>query len=178
MIRVERRKGQKREDERSGGVGAQGLLLAIYGPARSWTRKTRGGKGKNGEKPRDIEKKGQTRREGSGVDEQRGREMEKDQRGQERNEYQPSGHFGRVANRKDHSKLRQRNAIGDGWGGWSSDRFCVDGGEGGESRPSIDGAKFFSTSFSSLLIFELRRERFYRASISRSMLAPLAHVLV
>ncbi|EFN74131.1 hypothetical protein EAG_07939 [Camponotus floridanus] len=42
MVRVERREGQKREDEKSGGVGAQGLLLAIYGPARSRTRKTRG----------------------------------------------------------------------------------------------------------------------------------------
>lgn len=53
MIRVDRKKGgQKREDERSGGVGAQGLLLAIYGPARSRTRKTRGVRVKNGEKPR------------------------------------------------------------------------------------------------------------------------------
>lgn len=61
--------------------------------------------------------------------------MEKDQRGQERNEYQPSGHFGRVANRKDHSKLRQRNASVP-IGGWGSDRFCArlvdEGGGGGE----------------------------------------------
>lgn len=78
MIRVERRKGQKREDEKSGGVGAQGLLLAIYGPARSRTRKTRGVRERTVRIPRDIEKKGQTR---GGEKEKRGREMEKDQRG-------------------------------------------------------------------------------------------------
>lgn len=89
-----------------------------------------------------------------GLKEKRGRGKEKDQRGQKRNEYpQSSGHFGRVANRKDHSKFRQRQrvrAIGDG--GWGVPfAFALGSLTGARVDPFVDSAKLCLTSFSSVL---------------------------
>lgn len=77
-----RGRGEEKEKKRErGGVGAQGLLLAIYGPAWPDTEDSRG-KGKNGERePRDgSEDNGWRRGAAKG-------ENKKDQRGQERNGY-------------------------------------------------------------------------------------------